>query len=526
MRQISLLMVAGVALLSMVGCSDDTVAAPTCTKNADCLLKALPVCDVTSGKCVASAVDSGPTDGGADGDMNKTDTLPPDGMPPDTLKPDLLKQLGTICGNGTECISGKCTNNVCCSVASCDPCKRCNAEGKCANSDSAGNTAGDCKGSESACDGTCKAGACDFPTDDCGTVCNSTDPTARDTKICDKGTCKLTMAVACAAPPTFPPYTLCLPPSGSPPAATCAKGCTKHTDCAGGAKALCDRTNAHDDPNGLGQCVNPSEVLVVSNSTNLEAAVNAATPSPWIKASAGTYSTIALSVGGSKTVRIAGDGAVKLEGTGGTPIFSVSGTAKLALQGVTLQLAGSGVLCNATAAQVTLVESTVMGTSGIGIHAVLGCNVTVRRSTISSNSQGGLSLASGTFTITNTLIRNNGTAGSSDIGGVSFGASSTVVFQHNTVVFNATKTTKTAGIKCDGGEAIEHSIIASNNGVGETLACALGTTTVTDTSCLVSSYKPTASACFNKSSTTLKLDRDSQPRIKGTSADLGCYEVQ
>jgi len=39
-------------------------------------------------------------------------------------------------------------------------------------------------------------------------------------------------------------------------------------------------------------------------------------------------------------------------------------------------------------------------------------------------------------------------------------------------------------------------------------------------------YKPQLAACFNKSSTLLKLDRDSQPRIKGASADLGCYEVQ
>ena len=514
-----------------------------CVSNAQCQGSAWKpglICNGTAanpGDCVAGSVneagaDLPPTDGGADGDMNKTDTLPPDGMPPDTLKPDLLKQLGTICGNGTECISGKCTNNVCCSVASCDPCKRCNAEGKCANSDSAGNTAGDCKGSESACDGTCKAGACDFPTDDCGTVCNSTDPTARDTKICDKGTCKLTMAVACAAPPTFPPYTLCLPPSGSPPAATCAKGCTKHTDCAGGAKALCDRTNAHSDPNGLGQCVNPSDVTLINTNAALVSYLSNPTTA-WARIepiAGGLKYTSNFAVTG-KTVRLAAAGAVETKPSVDGPSFTVSTGGTLILQGFSITAAsganGDGIQCRDSGSSVTVVESTVTANAVLGIDA-FECDVTVRRSTISSNSAGGLSLASGTFTITNTLIDGNGKTGTagSAIGGITFSGAGTVTFEHNTVINNLALTGTPAGVGCPSSAVkLEHSILSNNIGASTQYSLCDPTGSNLNDSCGLDGFnKPQASPCIDKSSTTLKLDRTNGPRVKGASADLGCYE--
>jgi len=102
---------------------------------------------------------------------------------------------------------------------------------------------------------------------------------------------------------------------------------------------------------------------------------------------------------------------------------------------------------------------------------------------------------------------------------------------------------KAGGVICSGGEVLYNSILAGNTGA-QYLGCAFDHSNVVtgkgappgsgnkDVDCnLSTTYKPAAgSACVNAGNSSApglsKLDRDSGPRIKGSAADMGAYEVQ
>jgi hypothetical protein len=89
--------------------------------------------------------------------------------------------------------SYSCTDGVCCQVASCGACKRCNLapQGTCVAVPD--GTTADCEKGE--CAGSCKSGSCDFSSSNgttCGTnTCNPPGCTGHSAGTCDQGYCAL-----------------------------------------------------------------------------------------------------------------------------------------------------------------------------------------------------------------------------------------------------------------------------------------------------------------------------------------------
>ena len=486
--------------------------------------------------------DSGPSDASDAGDLQAKDVGPdlPDQFVADK---DTRKDKGDSCTSGAECKTGKCIDDVCCdhTEATCGDCKRCNVAnnlGDCVQKDTA---AEDCvvQGEPSVCSGSCSASGCVWPTDVCTTTCAGSPATQLSETLCKQGSCNDKQnPTGCT-----PAHTLCLP-SGSATGGACAKGCTQHTDCAG-THPLCDRTNAHAHPDGLGLCVDPANVTHVPKTTTaaaLQTLIQNAAAGTWLKLEAGNYTNVEITLTGIKQAKLAGDGGtVELSATASEPVFKVTGDAKLTLQGVSVlgnnsSTAKDAINCNASNAQMTIVESSVTGAKLVGINAIVGCSLTLRRSTIDGNKGGGLNLQNGTFIITNTLIIGNGTKGASGsaLGGVNFGTGSSVTFEHNTVLNNLAKNGKVGGIACDSLETIAYSILDGNTFTGtgdQSSNCTLTQTNATTGACSITAQdRPatSATACLDQHTPpiNLALDRAGGPRLKGAKADLGCYEVQ
>jgi hypothetical protein len=529
---------------SWTKCYPEGYCAAPCTTDDDC--KGPPwkdglVCDKASGICVDGTPrdampDKPQQDAGPDGDATVPDGTPD--LPPDLPPPDIKKTNGATCGGNNECISNQCVDGVCCDTASCGPCESCKTgKGICAADDADGNAKNDCDGQDAACNGTCSGGKCDYSATNatvCGAVnCNATTLTSIDEVRCKDGACNDTQTRACT-----PTFTLC-DTTATPDA--CRPGCKTHADCddAGAGKALCDRTSAHDDPNGLGTCVDPAQVTVIT--TNAQLMSYLATPGgKWGKVkplAAGAKYPGNYTI--DKVVRLVADGAVSIRPGSGGPAFKVESGGGLTVQGVEILDAfdtsatsddGDGILCVVTGAKppLVVVESTISGANHVGI-SVTNCSLTLRRSTINQNGGGGLNLSTGTFIITNTLITGNGVANST-FGGVALAsASGTSLFEHNTVIDNYVNSTQPAGVTCAFGPVSVRASIITGNENSQTSGCTLDSLTNT-TDCgatQTNSYKPSLAACLDTAATTtLTLDRASGPRVKGSGPDLGCYEVQ
>jgi hypothetical protein len=528
-RTIALAAVVALVTPVAAGCGDDSAPGVTCTRNADCPLKVRPICNVATGQCVAG--EAGVPDAG--GDAGPGDDARPDvsfDLPTDVSSPDLKKTKGATCGGNNECISNQCVDGVCCNVASCGPCQNCKTgKGSCAADDADGNAKKDCDGQDAACNGTCSGGQCDYSATNatvCGAVnCNTTTLTSIDEVRCKDGVCADNQTRACT-----PTFTLC-DTTATPDA--CRTGCETHADCDGGAKALCDRTQAHTT--GLGSCVDPAQVTLVTSPTALQAYFD--NPAGWAKITSGTYTGVSFNVANTKIARVAGATTVNF-GLVANSAFVVTGpatnAAHLVLQDVAISNATQhGILCDKPTSStnvpsLVIVESTVASSGLTGITAS-NCSLTLRRSTINQNGGGGLNLSTGTFIITNTLITGNGVANST-FGGVALAsASGTSLFEHNTVIDNYVNSTQPAGVTCAFGPVSVRASIITGNENSQTSGCTLDSLTNT-TDCgatQTNSYKPSLAACLDTAATTtLTLDRASGPRVKGSGPDLGCYEVQ
>jgi hypothetical protein len=102
--------------------------------------------------------------------------------------------------------------------------------------------------------------------------------------------------------------------------------------------------------------------------------------------------------------------------------------------------AGSGTL--------TVDQSSVTGAKGVGVTATAG-TVDVSRSLIGSNAGGGLDFEGAGFHIVNAIIANNGTTGTSDVGGVAIGTLATAdTITFSTIASNHVTTGGVGGISC------------------------------------------------------------------------------
>lgn len=474
------------------------------------------ICDAASNQCVmGSSNDQGiENDNGADAGEDVT-----------------LFELGESCESASECKSNFCTDSVCCEKDDCGACQRCdiNSQGLCANVTDNTDPDNDCLGIDNECKGSCVDGACAWPTSACGTLsCPSSTAAYLQSATCNQGACDgpSEKAQDCSD------FLLCDTLNH-----ICKTGCESHLDCQGGDQALCDRTQA--DITGLGSCVDPSLVVVLSSgssTTQLHNAVSALGNDQWLKIESETYTNVAITIGQDKIKHLVANGDVIFRAAlGANAIIDTQANGQATIQGISFD-ASSGsddkpvIQCNAsTGSAITIVESTLKNAkaTGVGLNAY-NCNITIRRSTINNNYGGGLKLSDGSFTLVNNLILANGNLNNL-FGGVSFSNATSVSFIHNTVYQNLAASDKPSGVKCDDDttQTLEYSIITGNisnkqtNGCNPTHSSEINSS---NTCNLNTDQKPQNTQCLDNAKSNLLLDHNSIKR--NTDSDLGCFEVK
>ncbi len=374
----------------------------------------------------------------------------------------------------------------------------------------------------------------------------------------------------------------------NPSTGECNVGCQTHDECLSGS--VCDRSQAHTkENNGKGECADPKDVIVVSPSGPLtKVAQGISTGKPYVRVGSGTYSDPVTI--GSGVVHIMGVGLPTLgTGTDNKDkvVITVKDGADVTLQGLKIvSFSGNedadGVNCrkgsanphlvilestlwgagypdsstskgegvDASECDVTLHRNIIQGNGGGGVFVSQG-DVILERNTIQGNGGGGVKLSDGTFVVVNNVVTGNGEVGVSNLGGFNINSATTLSFVNNTIAKNLAKNTNKAGIICSGGDTIINSIVWGNIGGGQASAeCSFEYSDVeggvTGTKGNIAqdpqfvsienknfrlSTTPTKSPCIDTGTdvstiTTIDLEGNPRPAVKGGKVDMGAYEVQ
>ncbi|MCC6993223.1 MAG: hypothetical protein IT370_01210 [Deltaproteobacteria bacterium] len=269
-----------------------------------------------------------------------------------------------------------------------------------------------------------------------------------------------------------------------------------------------------------------------------------------ILATAGTY-TASITV--NSTARIIGTGAgVDIEAGGGAPVITVGSGATLTLENGSVFGAGGihgGIVCNGGGLNLSRV--TIRNNAGVGITAT-SCPVTMDRSGIRLNGEGGVSLVSSGYTITNSFIVDNGrsTAGGSLLGAISIAnpPNSPTRFDNNTLTGNvAGAAAGTGGVICPVGVSVPlvNNIVWANSGAVQFVGmCGFTNSDVQGIAAgggninmdplfvntggadyHIGATSPCRNAGSNTGATDHDFDGDARPRPGGTNVDIGADEV-
>jgi hypothetical protein len=179
------------------------------------------------------------------------------------------------------------------------------------------------------------------------------------------------------------------------------------------------------------------------------------------------YTVSSVGVGGPVIMPMGAGPAVALSLSGGTSI-------NVTLDGFTIKSAmgamGNGVFCqgggSTTATKLTLLRSTVTNNAQNAVNATT-CDVTLDQDVIGPmNAAGGILLSGSDFTLQNSLVIGNGTAGASTFGGINVATTATRANIVNvTVVNNNAKTATTAaGLTCGAQPSVINSVFVGNVG--------------------------------------------------------------
>jgi hypothetical protein len=415
------------------------------------------------------------------------------------------------------------------STTDCGPCKRCDQpvgqNATCKNVQDGRNPDDDCGDSQTNCAGSCQAGSCANKapsTTRCAATCNA-DGLRLDERFCKDGQCD-----------PVPVPRSCDEYKCNAAANACYDRCSaNHQECID--TSVCDRSRAHNT--GSGVCVDPMNVYLAANDGQLTTGLSSG--KQYIRLTGPSYST-ARTVS-SQQVSLIGSPGVTVFSPGTNTAFSVTGNAsnraQLTLQGVTVQLGAIAVDCSGSPPtlvqrpSVTLIETELLQ-NGTGLKSDV-CDVTVRRTTLRSNTGGGLDLDTGVFVITNSVIESNGQGGlsGSPLGGAAFtNPLGQTQFINNTVYNNSARDGLVAGVECSQGSTTLENSILQNSGTEAGPTCTIGSTTNTMGTCQLALVggrivPGSTGPCVNAGAAiTLRLDRDNVARNQ-TTPDLGAFEI-
>jgi len=227
--------------------------------------------------------------------------------------------------------------------------------------------------------------------------------------------------------------------------------CPSDADCSNGCAG-----DACPAPNCLpaGGCVADAAALFASPTGSatrctrdapctLPTAIDAAAPGRQLVVLApGTYMG-ALAI--THAVQILGGGAT-LQALATGPAVTVTGGAAVELDDLAIvgAVADSGVSCIAGALRMTSVK---LSQNAVGVTS--GCDLTIRRSTITGNPGGALVLTAGAIDVRNNFIVRNGAPMLGKTANVIIAAGVTGTFDFNTVAYNDSKPNGNPGIQCD-----------------------------------------------------------------------------
>jgi hypothetical protein len=236
-------------------------------------------------------------------------------------------------------------------------------------------------------------------------------------------------------------------------------GCTQHSDCERFSKVC----------GGNGACAAEAEVIYVSDTNGLDTndcskgapcktighALTLVTATrQFIRILDGANYTENLTING--VITIIGTPAARITGrTDNQPAIIVGVGSSVTLDTLIVQSSGigadtHGIQCFASNSTVTLSGVTVRDNPGAGFD-IAGCLLTVKRSLVTGNENGGIRLGEAGFDITNSFIVGNGSA-TSQVGGVIIVNSTSKTpqrFAFNTVVDNVVGAAAVAsGVAC------------------------------------------------------------------------------
>lgn len=228
--------------------------------------------------------------------------------------------------------------------------------------------------------------------------------------------------------------------------------CTEHDQCAG--------TACHLDGELRGACFEASEVVMVANNAELAAAIaTIGNDSGVIVLEGATGYNQTVNIAGNVEIAFVGPLTAVLSGTAGLPSLNVGGDAIVYLAGPSVANGDAdGLSCSGTS--VWLDDSEVRNNADLGMDVSGGCAAHLRRTVISTNTGGGLSISGGELTTRNVVIGRNGDNLSSTVGGVRLdGTIAEIVY--SVIVGNEATNAARGSLFCVGGEngSIRNSII-------------------------------------------------------------------
>jgi hypothetical protein len=248
---------------------------------------------------------------------------------------------------------------------------------------------------------------------------------------------------------------------------------------------------------------------------------------------------IALSADGSNTISLTFDGIIVRNMTGtNNSGFKISGG-------------------DATKTKIRILRSAIKGGQDIGVNIQSNTTLIMDQDIVDSNQQGGIFLSSSNFTITNSLIQNNGTGGTgggaSTFGGITVGMLATAKTLYNLTVVNNHENDNAilgAGVSCALNTIVGNTVLwgnlpsdisqCTNNNtayLGATGAgnISLSSCAVTDIFMSATDFRPqktpTMAGCslVDKGTTPTGVpahDLNGVSRPQGAAWDIGAYEAQ